>query len=223
VDEDGQARRLSAIALLLHLLHLAQARPQPSRSRKPADPPPLVICADPAAWEAAVARAAPPLVPALHCGPERATSPAELKARAAGRGLVLTSYEELSIDADLLGAVEWPMILFDEADAWVSPSSGLRSAAQKLRARCRIGLAGAAIDRRLTSLWAALELVSPGLLGSLEAFQREIALPLERFRDAEAEALLARVVRLLVFRAAEPAPEAAADAPHAHPAEEVGG
>jgi SNF2 family DNA or RNA helicase len=128
---------------------------------------------------------------------------------------VLTSYEALATDVDLLSAVEWSLLLFDDADAEVSSTPALFEAAQRLRARCRIGLAGAgaAKDQRLTSLWAALELVTPGLLGPLEAFRREIALPLERFRDAEAEALMARVVRLFVFRAAEPAPDAALDTP----------
>lgn len=211
VDEDGPSRRFAAIALLNHL-----AETRPSRSRKRGSPPPLVICADPAAWEAAIALVAPPLVPVLHCGPCRAESAAELKARAAGRGLVLTTYEELLGNADLLEAVEWPLVLFDEADA---RAIALAADAQRLRARCRIGLAGAAAaaDRRMASFsfWAALELVSPGLLGSAANVRRAIELPIERFRDPKAEALLARVVRLFVFRAAEPAPGAAVDAsPH---------
>jgi len=216
VDEDGPSRRFAAIALLNHL-----AETRTSRSRKRGSPPPLVICADPAAWEAAIALVAPPLVPVLHCGPHRAESAAELKPRAAGRGLVLTTYEELSGNADLLEAVEWPLVLFDEADA---RAIALAAEAQRLRARCRIGLAGAAAaaDRRMASFsfwasfsfsfWGALELVSPGLLGSAAMVRRAVELPIERFRDPKAEALLARVVRLFVFRAAEPAPGAAVDA-----------
>jgi hypothetical protein len=85
------------------------------------------------------------------------------------------------------------------------------------------------IDRRLSALWDALELVSPGLLGPYETFRREIALPVERFHDPKAEALLAKVVRLFVFRAGEPAPEPAAgtspiaSADKASAREEVGG
>jgi hypothetical protein len=69
------------------------------------------------------------------------------------------------------------------------------------------------MNRCLNALWDALELVSPGLLGPLDTFRREIAVPVERFRDPEAEALMARVVRLFVFRAGSPTPESAAGAP----------
>lgn len=217
VDEDEQARRLAATALLLFVERrkLDEISPKSVGLRKRAEPPPLVISADPVAWEAAIARAAPPLVPALHFGPLRAQSAVELNARAAGRGLVLTRYEELARAADLLGALEWPLILFDEADTQASSTSAWFKGAQGLRARCRIGLAGTAMDRRHSvaqaGFWDALELVSPGLLGSLETFRREIAVPVERFRDPDAERLMAKVVRLFVFRAGEP--ESAAGSP----------
>lgn len=225
VDEDEQVRRLAAIALLLHI---EERKPKSARLRRRGELPPLVISANPAAWEAAVARAAPPLVPALHHGPERAKTAADLKARSAGRGLVLTSFGELASDADLLSAVEWPLIIFDEldeldefdkieeieeTDSRAGSTSAWSSLAQGLRARCRLGLAGVGMNRRLNALWDALELVSPGLLGPLDTFRREIAVPVERFRDPEAEALMARVVRLFVFRAGSPAPESAAGAP----------
>jgi hypothetical protein len=225
VDEDEQARRLAAIALLLHI---EERKPKAARLRRRAEPPPLVISANPLVWEAEVARAAPPLVPALHHGPERAKTAADLKARSAGRGLVLTSFEDLAGDADLLSAVEWPLIFFDEleepkelnelneltrTDSRAGSTSAWSSVARGLRARCRIGLAGTGMNRPLNALWDALELVSPGLLGPIETFRREIAVPVERFRDPEAEALMARVVRLFVFRAGEPAPESAAGAP----------
>jgi hypothetical protein len=228
VEEDEHVRRLAAIALLLHI---EERKPKSARLRRRGELPPLVISANPVAWEAAVARAAPPLVPALHHGPERAKTAADLKARSAGRGLVLTSFGELASDADLLSAVEWPLILFDEldeldelekldkieeveeTDSRAGSTSAWSSVAQGLRARCRIGLAGEGMNRCLNALWDALELVSPGLLGPLDTFRREIAVPVERFRDPEAEALMARVVRLFVFRAGSPTPESAAGAP----------
>lgn len=221
VDEDTAARKLSVIALLLHL-----AKTRPARARRLAETPPLVITADPAAWEAAVAQAAPPLVPALHCGSERAQGAAALKVRAAGRGVVLAGYAELELDEDILGALDWPLIVFDEPDAKVISAAMPLDAAQRLRARCRIALAGAPMDRSMASIWVMTELVSPGLLGSMETFRRELAVPIERFRDPEAAALLARLVRLFVFRGDESASGAVAVLPAGGDGarrEEVGG
>ncbi|MCK6587906.1 MAG: SNF2-related protein [Polyangiaceae bacterium] len=229
VDEDDQARRLAAIGLLLHLentknAHTKNAKPRAVRLRRRAEPPPLVISADPAAWEVAVARAAPPLVPALHQGPLRAQSAADLRARAEGRGLVLAGYEELAIDADLLGAIEWPLVLFDEADQRAGSASAWSKAAHGLRARCRIGFAGAPIDGRcLGALWDALDLVSPGLLGSFEAFRRTIAAPIERFGDPDAEALTAKIVHFFIYRAVAPKSGVRVHADGGSACEEAGG
>ena len=93
--------------------------------------------------------------------------------------------------------------------AWWSPTRPRRSRT-RCRARpgpcapsrptARFALTGTPVENRLSDLWALLDWTTPGLLGTLEAFQREVAIPIERERDEEATARLAAVVRPFLLR-----------------------
>jgi SNF2 family DNA or RNA helicase len=67
------------------------------------------------------------------------------------------------------------------------------------------------VENRLSELWSILDWTTPGLLGPLDRFRRSVAVPIERYRDPDATARLARVTRpfLLRRRKADPgiAPE----------------
>jgi SNF2 family DNA or RNA helicase len=218
--ESAHDRRLDALALIASVRdeRATQARVPvagASAVRSQGSPPPLVICAAASLplWKAEIARFAPALAPARHEGSGRSRSAADLAERAAGRGLVLASYEALVVDVGLFEALPWPVVLFDNAEALADATSLEAAASRRLRAGVRFALAGSPLrmERRLDDVCALLDLVSPGLLGPLDALQREITRPLERFRDPEAEALFAKLVRPFIYRpnANEPEPSSA--------------
>jgi SNF2 family DNA or RNA helicase len=123
----------------------------------------------------------------------------------------LATYGVVRRDRARLAKVPWDLVVADEAQHVKNP---LAATARELRAipsAARVALTGTPVENRLSELWAILDWACPGLLGPLETFRRTVAIPVERYRDPDATARLAAVVRpfLLRRRKADPgiAPE----------------
>jgi len=80
-------------------------------------------------------------------------------------------------------------------------------------AGARFALTGTPVENRLSDLWALLDWTTPGLLGKLDAFQREVATPIERERDEEATARLTAIVQPFLLRRRKTDPHIAPDLP----------
>jgi SNF2 family DNA or RNA helicase len=157
-------------------------------------------------WAREVARFAPSLPVAAYYGAGR-------EARFPAGGLVLTSYGVLRRDAGALAAVDWSAVVLDEAQNIKNPASATARAARALRASARVAMTGTPIENRLSELWSIFEFTNPRLLGPLEAFRREYALPIERFQDADAADRLRRLVAPLLMRRVKTDPAVIADLP----------
>jgi SNF2 family DNA or RNA helicase len=81
------------------------------------------------------------------------------------------------------------------------------------RAARRFALTGTPVENRLAELWSILQFANPGLLGSLEAFRREYAVPIERYGDDAAVARLRRVVGPFILRRLKSDPDIIQDLP----------
>ena len=62
-------------------------------------------------------------------------------------------------------------------------------------------------------LFRSLDWTTPGLLGHLEAFTRRVAVPVERYRDAEATSRLAALIRPFLLRRRKTDPGIAPELP----------
>ena len=69
-----------------------------------------------------------------------------------------------------------------------------------LRAGQKLALTGTPVENRLAELWAILDAVNPGMLGSRERFRHRFAKPIERDGDGEAAARLRRITQPFVLR-----------------------
>jgi non-specific serine/threonine protein kinase len=154
-------------------------------------------------WQRELARFAPALPVALHHGPDRPRTAAGLRRslQALGPGgVLLTSYGVLSRDAAALAAVAWGRLVFDEAQQLKNPHTALARAAAGLRGERRVALTGTPVENRLLELWALLQLLNPGLLGSLAQFRQRFAVPIERDHDGEAAERLRRLTAPFLLR-----------------------
>ena len=95
--------------------------------------------------------------------------------------VVLTTYGLLRRDAELLGAVDWSAAALDEAQNIKNAASRTAQAARALRAGYRVALTGTPVENRLAELWSIFEFLNPRLLGPLETFRRDFAVPIERY------------------------------------------
>jgi len=167
-------------------------------------------------WRRELERFAPQLKLALHHGPERPRTLAALRRalKALGPGGVLiASYGVLSRDAALLARLDWGRLVFDEAQQLKNPYTAVSRAAAGLRAERRIALTGTPVENRLLELWSLLQLLNPGLLGSLAQFRRRFALPIERDRDPEAAERLRRLTAPFLLRRLKSDPAILPDLP----------
>jgi SNF2-related domain/Helicase conserved C-terminal domain/SNF2 Helicase protein len=158
--------------------------------------PHLVICPLSVVhnWQAEAARFAPALRVVVHHGAERDGD--EL----AGADLVVTTYGLLARDVEHLGAVEWSTVIADEAQMIKNPATHAAKAIRTLRSDQKLALTGTPVENRLADLWAILDAVNPGMLGSRERFRHRFAKPIERDGDGEAAARLRRITQPFVLR-----------------------
>jgi len=157
-------------------------------------------------WTREIARFAPGLRVHLHHGPARLDGDAFLDAARAS-DVVVTSYDVATRDVEVLSRLEWDRLLLDEAQDAKNPRTKRHRALRRIPRRRALALTGTPIENRLGELWAIMDLVNPGLLGSREAFERSLARPIEARRDALALERLRSLVGPFVLRRAKDAPE----------------
>jgi non-specific serine/threonine protein kinase len=154
-------------------------------------------------WRRELERFAPSLPIELHHGPERPRTAAALRRalKSLGPGgVLLTSYGVLSRDATTLATVAWGRLVFDEAQQLKNPYTAISKAAASLEGQRRIALSGTPVENHLLELWALLQLLNPGLLGSLAQFRERFAVPIERDHDDEAAERLRRLTAPFLLR-----------------------
>jgi SNF2 domain-containing protein/SNF2 helicase protein/helicase-like protein len=203
-DDMGLGKTIQVLAYLLWRRTAAAAD-----DRRPS----LVVCPTSVVgnWEREIARFAPSLPVVRHYGSERVRSADAL--RTVPGGVVLTTYGLLRLDAAVLGAVRWDAAVLDEAQNIKNAASRTARAARALQATHRLALTGTPVENRLAELWSILEFADPGLLGPLEAFRREFAVPIERYRDAATAERLRRIVGPFVMRRLKSDPAVIRDLP----------
>jgi len=197
-DDMGLGKTVQVIALHL-ALHLAA----PGRG------PTLVVC--PASllgnWERELHRFAPAVaVRRFHGGGRHLgdLAPDEV---------VLVTYGVVRRDRPALAALAWGLMVADEAQHAKNPLSRTARELRAIPTGARVALTGTPVENRLTDLWSILDWTTPGILGPLETFRRQVAVPVERYADSEVTERLARIVRPFLLRRRKTDPGVAPELP----------
>ena len=85
---------------------------------------------------------------------------------------VLTTYTTLTNYHHSLARIPFAVAVFDEIQALKNPASLRSFAARSIQADFRIGLTGTPIENRICDLWAILDQLAPGSLGTLLQFNQ---------------------------------------------------
>ena len=162
------------------------------------DRPALVVCPTSLVpnWQAEATRFAPDLrVLALH-GTDRKA----LFDSIAAHDVVISTYPLLFRDHEVLTALDWRIVVLDEAHTLKNPAATTSMHARQLRADQRIGLSGTPLQNHLGELWALMDFIMPGFLGDQRRFHKRFRTPIEKAGDTEKQALLARRVAPFLLR-----------------------
>ncbi|MGC4070155.1 MAG: DEAD/DEAH box helicase [Polyangiaceae bacterium] len=202
-DDMGLGKTMQLLAFLLR-----------RKEEAPKDARPALLVAPTSVvgnWERELERFAPSLRVVRHYGTSRARTASDIPHQVGT--LVLTTYGLLRRDSELLANVDWSVVAIDEAQNIKNSASATAHAARALRASHRFALTGTPVENRLAELWSILEFANPGLLGSLEAFRRDFAVPIERYGNEEASTRLRRIVGSFILRRLKSDPHIIQDLP----------
>ena len=163
--------------------------------------PALVICPTSVVgnWYREAQRFSPDLPVMVHHGLTRTRGDAFRK-EAEAHGIVLSSYALLHRDFELLQGVPWAGIVLDEAQNIKNPETKQSKAARALQADWRIALSGTPVENHVGDLWAILEFLNPGFLGSQAEFKRNFYFPIQANHDPDAAERLKRITRPFILR-----------------------
>ncbi|HEY5424969.1 MAG TPA: DEAD/DEAH box helicase [Candidatus Tumulicola sp.] len=163
--------------------------------------PVLIVCPTSVIgnWLREAQRFAPELPVHVHHGADRIRG-GRFARVVKGQALVLTSYALLHRDADMFADVDWRGVVLDEAQNVKNPESKQARAARALGAGYRIALTGTPVENHVGDLWAIMEFLNAGLLGTQAAFKRDFLIPIQALRDADATERLKRLTAPFVLR-----------------------
>lgn len=88
--------------------------------------------------------------------------------------IILTSYGMVRQDIDFLQQCRFLYVVLDESQNIKNPSSQPFYSVKLLRSYHKLTLTGTPIENSLSDLWAQMEFLNPGILGTLDEFQGRI-------------------------------------------------
>lgn len=148
-------------------------------------------------WEAEIEKFTPSLSVLRHHGTNRNTQ--NLK-QFDGFDIVLTSYTTMASDIEMFSQYPFHYAILDESQAIKNPDTKRYKTARLLNAYNRIALTGTPIENNTFDLYAQINFLNPGMLGSIEFFKEEFANPIDRYNHPEKTTELKRIIYPFILR-----------------------
>ena len=163
--------------------------------------PTLIICPLSVVhnWETESARFVPHLRVGVHHGGERTDADA-FASWTNEFDVIITTFATATRDVEVLSSTSWARVVVDEAQHLKNPRTNAAKAIRRIPAIQRIALTGTPVENRLADLWAVMDLVNPGVLGSSEKFRQTMARQIERDRDANVTKRLQTIISPFLLR-----------------------
>ncbi len=196
-DDMGLGKTIQLISYLLHV-----------KERERTQSPALIICPTSVLgnWQKELERFAPDLRVLLHYGSNREQEEA-FQTMIQDMDVVLTSYGLSHLDFDTLSAVEWSTVALDEAQNIKNAHTKQSRAIRKLKGKHHVALTGTPMENRLSELWAIFDFTNRGYLNSLQQFQKNYIVPIEKDNSKEKVAVLQAKIRPFLLRRTKTDPE----------------
>ncbi len=147
-------------------------------------------------WKNEVQKFTPSLSYHIHHGSIRSRSAEELLQH----NIIITTYGTLRSDIQLLLKIVFDYIILDESQAIKNPSSKVTKAAGLLAARNRLCMSGTPLQNNTFDIFAQMNFLNPGLLGSMEFFRNEFANPIDKFGEQEPKEHLRKLLYPFILR-----------------------
>jgi SNF2 family DNA or RNA helicase len=147
-------------------------------------------------WVNEIRKFAPSLMVYTHVGNQRKKSSAEFQYF----DIIISSYHTVRQDIELFSGKDFHYIILDESQVIKNPASKIYKAIETLKSHYKLALTGTPIENSLTDLWAQMNFVNSGLLGSLGFFKKEFTVPIEKKKQQEKEDKLKTLINPFILR-----------------------
>lgn len=132
------------------------------------------------------------------------------------RDVIITTFDTVVRDHKQMAKVAWEGLIIDEAQHVKNRHTQRAQALATLNTRWRVALTGTPVENRLLDLWAIMDLLNPGCLGSSKDFQQYFERPMSRGAEEERKNVAEELTRALapfVLRRTKTDPEIRKDLP----------
>ncbi|MBS1509302.1 MAG: SNF2 helicase associated domain-containing protein [Bacteroidetes bacterium] len=147
-------------------------------------------------WKNEVEKFTPKLTWHIHHGSLRTRNAEDLLKY----NIIITTYGTLRSDIQLLLKLKFDYIVLDESQAIKNPSSKVTKAACLLEAKNRLCMSGTPLQNNTFDIFAQMNFLNPGLLGSMEFFRNEFATPIDKFGEQEQKDHLRKLLYPFILR-----------------------
>ena len=147
-------------------------------------------------WENEIRKFTPSLTMQIHHGSARSKDPVNLLKS----NVIITTYGTLRSDIQMLHSINFDYAVLDESQAIKNPFSKVTKAAGLLNAKNRICMSGTPLQNNTFDIFAQMNFLNPGLLGSVEFFRNEFSNPIDKFGEQEQKDHLRRLLYPFILR-----------------------
>lgn len=114
--------------------------------------------------------------------------------------VIITTYGTLRSDIKQFVDVSFDYVILDESQAIKNPSSKVTRAAGLLKAKNRLCLSGTPLQNNTFDIFAQMNFLNPGMLGSVEFFKQEFSIPIDKFGEKEQKDHLRKLLYPFILR-----------------------
>lgn len=147
-------------------------------------------------WENEIKKFTPSITYLIHHGTNRSRKVDELLQY----DIIITTYGTLRSDIKLLVSLPFDYVLLDESQAIKNPASKVTKAACLLNAKHRLCMSGTPLQNNTFDIYAQMNFLNPGMLGSVEFFRQDFALPIDKLGDSDRKEHLRRILYPFILR-----------------------
>ncbi|RYG00553.1 MAG: helicase SNF2, partial [Chitinophagaceae bacterium] len=147
-------------------------------------------------WQNEVKKFTPGITCTIHHGNTRSRDLEELRKN----NIIITTYGTLRSDISLFLKFKFDYVVLDESQAIKNPSSKVTKAASLLNAGNRLCMSGTPLQNNTFDIYAQMNFLNPGLLGSVEYFRNEFANPIDKFGEQEQKEHLRKLLYPFILR-----------------------
>lgn len=185
-DDMGLGKTIQALTFLSHLKQNKEAFKA------------LVVCPTSLLynWENEIKKFTPSLTYFIHHGAARSGN----NVRSGNVDVVITTYGTLRSDIKEFTSVRFSYVILDESQAIKNPASKIAKAVNLLQADNRLCLSGTPLQNNTFDIYAQMNFLNPGLLGSIDWFRQQFAIPIDKFGEQQQKEHLRKLLFPFILR-----------------------